>query len=105
MKQPENNIERLPKWAQQEIRRLRADLALTQKRLDAALEAAGFSDPQGPFDYAIVPTGERAVRFRGSDPGTYIEIRPRDKGLELLGYRGLILSPEARNVVTVSLEE
>lgn len=100
---------KLPKWAQDLVRRSEANVEHAERRLTAALASAGFTD-SGEMDYAVFPVGERAVRFRlavGKDR-PYIEVRPEtldgEPGIWVSCSDGTYVKPRASNAVFIGNE-
>lgn len=97
------DISKLPKWAQSRIEVLENDLAYYKKKYEAALAA---QDLAADEHYAIMPKGEKAVRFPiGDRYDEAFEVRLVGRGLDVRGGSGILIHPRAGNSVEVWLEE
>jgi hypothetical protein len=99
----QEQIGRLPLWAQREIARLERDLNAAHARLSVGLDGARIVSVGYGAPNQAVPN--RPLRFY-VHPG-YLETRllPNGNGvLEVRSSARLALRPQASNVVTVSLE-
>lgn len=104
----ERKFERLPKWAQQEIRRLEADLKYYKEKMMAGPESNTFADP---YSGAPRPLGtDPTILFvLGEDRREELRCRidTDHKGrawLEVNGGDSLIVQPQAGNAVRLRPE-
>lgn len=106
----EVQFNKLPKWAQDLIRRCENSVEHMRKREAAALAAAGFADPDHD-DYAVVPMSEHAVRFYLTDSQRppYIEVRREQisgrDGVTVSCSEGLLAQPRAANAMFIMNED
>jgi hypothetical protein len=94
---PQRNLARLPKWAQNEITRLRADLEYNEKKLAAGpADSLVFADP---YSDTPRPLGNPTVEF-GTERGRRFRVRLDADGLlEVSSDEGLKIQPRASNVI------
>lgn len=101
MPPPERDLSKLPKWARQEIERLRADLAYTQEKLSAGpADSDTFADP---YSNAPRPLGcGTAIEFRfGNDWSQKFQARLIGDKLQINAGNTLVVFPHASNVVSI----
>lgn len=98
---------RLPRWAQDEFRRLRMRLSEAEARLDEEVASAADSDTW--IDrYATHPRplgkGERVLfTWDGIDGFRWIEAHATRDGLKVMGAGPLVIEPQVTNVFTARL--
>lgn len=107
---PDPREERLPKWAQQEIDKLRRDLKYAERKLGTGPGNSNtFTDPHADVQR---PLGKSpTVRFwftedREHNHSHYIDVRivddgPRDPYLQVMAGHTLGITPQSSNVIRV----
>lgn len=100
---PDHDITKLPKWAQAEIRRLRANEKHHLERLGHGPE--GSDTFASPFSDAPTPLGEGTlVEFRfGEGWGERFHARLEGERLIVSGGSSIAVLPQASNVVEVAV--
>ena len=104
---PEHDIARLPKWAQSEIRRLRADVDFLTRKLKVGPEDSNtFADPYA--SYARRPLGKGPTiefQLRDGSIRARVEHDPNDVPyLDVNGSNNLAVFPWAANALRIRVE-
>lgn len=95
----ENDISKLPKWAQDEINELRQALASTHEQGKTEVSVTEFTGKGTTRRW--LPQGS-VIRFQLSDnDDNYIECRVRHNKLFVMGIKTIVIYPDASNVVRV----
>lgn len=101
-------LERLPKYARDEIERLRRDLQGVRRRLEAARGERKTNIIVDPFISATYIDDRDTVRYvlQSSEDfrNRYIEVELRGDTLKIRGSDILAIVPQAANVVDVKVE-
>lgn len=109
-------FERLPKWAQQEIRTLRTQAARSKAEVEAYLQERGRVKDESkatvwldPFDRVPRPieTNNDRVRFTldGIDGHLYFDVKVERDALDIMASRGLSIETSASNTIRIKLRE
>jgi len=108
------NIERLPKWAQEHIRKLEnenASLARKLANVTGEIETAVEIDPHGEFRGQARRFIDRhaSVRFKCGGLPRYIEVRLKNSGVDVFadpfGRESLVILPGASNHFHIAFAE
>lgn len=96
---------KLPKWAQQELGRLRRDLEAAQKRLTAGPEDSDTFVQS--YSYGDIPLGDSpSILFKvGESWQDKFTVRREGKYLNVMGGGMIAVMPRGGNVVRIFIEE
>lgn len=93
------NEEKLPKWAQRELRRLRVDLAYAHDRLSAGPDSLVTANP-----FSDAPTHlENDANVEFGLPNGYVRVKIMGDTVEVHGSDLLSIEPRASNVVSLRI--
>lgn len=105
------DLTKLPKWAREEIERLRSNLLHHQRRADEALASVGWSRRDGGLRHLLAPPGA-VVRWWLGDDGEardrWVDVRWDDDlgGLHISTHSEEVrLHPRAANLVLLSVRD